>query len=117
MTQALKKMSYESQTKCGRCSCVIVYSSERCVLCDAALEVMYSVLDDFGLPPESIRVVDIDSEISDCGVPAPLGLPAMRVCDEFITGLPDIDMARGAIMSAVLRACFTESCSLNNHSD
>ncbi|MFW9926206.1 MAG: hypothetical protein ACFFDM_05500 [Candidatus Thorarchaeota archaeon] len=113
MTQAVKNFSYELlRTECGRCSCIIVYSSEQCVLCDAALEIMYSVLSDFGLPPETIRIIDVESGFDDgCGLPAPIGLPAMRVCDEFIAGLPDMDVARGAVMNAVLRNCFTNGCS------
>ena len=108
---ALSQTFKSIPTECGRCSCLIVYTSEHCVLCDAALETLYSVLSDFGLPPETIRIVDVDSEDDDgCGLPAPLGLPAMRVCEEFITGLPDIDVARGAVMHAVLRNCFSDGC-------
>lgn len=106
-------VSHKTQrTECGRCACIILYTSEQCVLCDAALEIMYSVLSDFGLPPQTIRTVDVESGDDDgCGLPAPLGLPAMRVCDEFIAGLPDMDVARGAVMHAVLRNCFSDGCS------
>jgi hypothetical protein len=105
--------TFESmQTDCGRCACIILYTSEKCVLCDAALETMYSVISDFGLPPQTIRVVDVESSENDgCGLPAPLGLPAMRVCDEFISGMPDMDVARGAVMNAVLKRCFSDGCS------
>jgi hypothetical protein len=105
-------VSYKTeQTECGRCACIILYTSEQCVLCDAALEIMYSVLSDFGLPPQTIRTVDVESDDDDgCGLPAPLGLPAMRVCEEFITGMPDMDVARGAVMHAVLRNCFSDGC-------
>jgi hypothetical protein len=73
---------------------------------------MYSVISDFGLPPQTIRVVDVESSENDgCGLPAPLGLPAMRVCDEFISGMPDMDVARGAVMNAVLKRCFSDGCS------
>ncbi len=100
------------RTECGRCACIILYTSEQCVLCDAALETMYSVLSDFGLPTQTIRTVDVESDVDDgCGLPAPLGLPAMRVCEEFITGMPDMDVARGAVMHAVLRNCFSDGCS------
>lgn len=100
------------KTDCGRCACIILYTSEHCVLCDAALETMYSVLSDFGLPPETIRTVDVESSDDDgCGLPAPLGLPAMRICEDFITGIPDLDVARGAVMHAVLRNCFSDGCS------
>ena len=47
------------KTNCGRCSCIILYSSENCILCDAALEILYSVISDFGLPHSVIRKVDV----------------------------------------------------------
>ncbi|MFW9768792.1 MAG: hypothetical protein ACFFF9_08735 [Candidatus Thorarchaeota archaeon] len=104
--------AFESmKTDCGRCACIILYTSKKCVLCDAAYETMYSVISDFGLPPQTIRTVDVESSVDDgCGFPAPLGLPAMRVCSEFISGIPDMDVARGAVMSAVLKRCFHDGC-------
>ena len=92
---------------CGRCSCIILYSSEHCLLCDAAYEILQTVLSDFGLSPDIIKKVDITSNEDDgCGVPPPVGLPAIRICDELITGLPDLDVARGAVMQTVLKSCF-----------
>lgn len=107
-------VSFKSErTECGRCACIILYTSEQCVLCNAALEIMYSVISDFGLSPSVIREVDVANGDDDgCGMPAPVGLPAMRICGEFISGLPDMDEARGAIMHAVLKGCFSDnSCS------
>lgn len=99
-----------NRTECGRCACIILYSGEQCVLCDAALEIMYSVLSDFGLSHSVIRVVDIAKGDDDgCGLPAPVGLPAMRICEEFMSGLPDMDQARGAVMQAVLKNCFSNN--------
>lgn len=96
------------KTDCGRCSCIILYSSEHCVLCDAALEILYSVVSDFGLPPSVIRKVDVLNDDDGCGLPPPVGLPAIRICQEVITGLPDMDTARGAVMHAVLNGCFSD---------
>jgi hypothetical protein len=109
-------VTYKTQrTECGRCACIILYTSEQCVLCDAALEIMYSVLSDFGLSHSVIRKVDIAKCDDDgCAIPVPLGLPAIRICEEIIRGLPDIDEARGAVMHAVLKNCFSDnSCSEN----
>jgi hypothetical protein len=104
-------MTYKTErTECGRCACIILYTSDQCVLCDAALEIMYSVISDFGLSPSVIREVDVAKGDDDgCGLPAPVGLPAMRVCEEFISGIPDIDDARGSVMHAVLKNCFSDS--------
>lgn len=97
------------KTACGRCSCLIVYSSPHCLLCNAALEIMYDVVADFGLPRNMIRVVDVLAGDDDgCGFPPPVGLPAVRICDELILGLPDADIARGVVMQAILKGCFHE---------
>jgi hypothetical protein len=97
------------QTDCGRCSCIILYSSEQCILCDAAMEILETVVTDFGLPRNVIRKIDIMSDEDDgCALPPPVGLPAIRICHEMITGLPDIDAARSAIMHAILNGCFTD---------
>ncbi len=96
------------KTECGRCSCIIVYSSEKCVLCDAAMEIMQTVVSDFGLPNSVIKKIDIMTEDDGCNLPAPVGLPAIRICQELLTGLPDIDNARGAVMHAVLNGCFSD---------
>ena len=96
------------KTDCGRCGCIILYSSEHCVLCDAALELLQSVLSDFGLSPSVIRKVDVLLDDDGCNLPPPVGLPAIRICQEVITGLPDIDLTRSAVMQAVLNGCFTE---------
>lgn len=97
-----------TKTDCGRCSCIIVYSSEHCVLCDTALEILYSVISDFGLPASVIKKVDILIDDDGCSLPPPVGLPAIRICQEMITGLPDMDTARGAIMHAILNGCFSD---------
>jgi hypothetical protein len=71
---------------------------------------MYSVISDFGLSPSVIRAVDVANGDDDgCELPAPVGLPAIRVCGEFIAGLPEIDEARGAVMHAVLKNCFSDN--------
>ena len=78
-------------------------------MCDAALEILQTVVSDFGLPKNVIQKVDVLSEDDDgCGLPPPVGLPAIRICQELITGLPDMDAARGAVMHAVLNGCFAD---------
>jgi hypothetical protein len=98
----------ERKCDCGRCSCIILYSSEQCILCDAALEILYSVITDFGFSQNVVRRIDITNEGDDSDLPLPVSLPAIRICQEVLTGLPDMDVARGAVMHAVLRGCFAE---------
>ncbi|MHA2153274.1 MAG: hypothetical protein ACXAAO_07815 [Candidatus Thorarchaeota archaeon] len=70
---------------------------------------MHEIVTNFGLSSDVVNVVDVDSETeAECPV---LGLPAVRICDEFITGLPDIDVTRGAVMNAVLKRCFSDGWS------
>ena len=78
------------------------------MLCDAALEILQSVISDFGLPHSVIRKVDITLDEDSCNLPPLVGLPAIRICQEIITGLPDIDLARSAVMQAVLNGCFSD---------
>jgi hypothetical protein len=98
----------EKKCDCGRCSCIILYSSKQCILCDAALEILYTVIADFGLSASVVQKVDILTDDDSCGTPAPVSLPAIRICQEVLTGLPDMDVARGALMHAVLKGCFSE---------
>ncbi len=98
----------ERRCDCGRCSCVTHYSSEYCILCDAALEILYSVITDFGISPDVVRKVSITSDDDGDIDPLPVGLPAMRICQEVLTGLPDMDAVRGAVMHAVLKGCFSD---------
>lgn len=99
---------HERKCDCGRCSCIILYSSEQCVLCDAALEILYSVISDFGLTPDVIQKIDVTNENDGCNASLPVSLPAIKICQDILTGLPDMDVARGAVMHAVLKGCFSE---------
>jgi hypothetical protein len=107
-TESISTFSEQKKCDCGRCGCIILYSSEHCILCDVALEIMYSVISDFGLSPNVIRKIDITTEDDGCDTPLPVSLPALRICQEILTGLPDMDVARGAVMHAVLKGCFSE---------
>ena len=98
----------ERRCDCGRCRCVTLYSSEHCILCDAAFEILCSVISDFGLSPDVVHKVDIACDDDGSIDPVPVGLPAMRICQEVLTGLPDLDAVRGAVMHAVLRGCFSD---------
>jgi hypothetical protein len=107
-TESISTFGEQKKCDCGRCSCIILYSSEHCILCDAALEIMYSVISDFGLSANAIRRIDITTEDDCCNIPLPVSLPAIRICQEVLTGIPDMDVARGAVMHAVLKGCFSE---------
>ena len=94
---------------CSQCGCIIIYSSKHCVLCDTALEIMHTVLSDFNLSSSIIKIVDVLEQGEDCASPPLIGLPTVKICQETITGLPDVDVARSAVMHAVLNGCFSDS--------
>jgi len=94
----------EGRTVCNRLGCVILYTSDNCALCDAALEVLHEIVTEFGLPLDIITEVDIETA-DDCDLSGIVALPTMRICEEVIPGLPDIDDVRGALMNAILKGC------------
>ncbi|MHA2206500.1 MAG: hypothetical protein ACXADL_12345 [Candidatus Thorarchaeota archaeon] len=102
-------MSFRNETTtCGRSSCIILYNGDGCILCDAAYEILNSAVVDFALSPDVISIVDIKATYGNSNdPPSPMGLPAIRICEEVITGLPQIDEAKSAIMHAVLKGCFS----------
>ena len=102
-----------TKTQCGRAGCIVLYKGEACIFCDAALETLNSIVEEFGLPHNSVCALDADEFCDDLspGYPGPMGLPTIRVCREILVGLPDPDSARGAIMHAALRECFLENLS------
>jgi hypothetical protein len=102
--------SIKRKTKCGRAGCIILYTGDGCIFCEAALKTLNSVVSDFGLPTSAVSALEASECCDDLspGFPGPMGLPTIRICDETLVGLPDPDEARGAVMHAVLRSCFQE---------
>ncbi|MGY5863663.1 MAG: hypothetical protein RTV41_03615 [Candidatus Thorarchaeota archaeon] len=99
----------EIKTPCGKCSCIIVYTSEFCVFCDAAEEILIEALTSFGVPKTAIREVDVETE-DECGCRTDdvTMLPTIKVCDQQLTGLPEEQSMHDAVMQAVMRECFCE---------
>ena len=99
----------EAKTACGKCSCIIMYTSEFCVFCDAAEEILIEALTNFGVPKTVIREVDVDTE-GECGCRTDdvTMLPTIRVCDQQLTGLPEEQSMQYAVMQAIMKDCFCE---------
>lgn len=100
--------THQTKTRCGRAGCIVLYKGENCIFCDAALEILNSIVSEFGLPESSVCALDAEECWDDLspGYVGPIGLPTIRICQEILIGLPDPDCARGAIMHAALRTCF-----------
>jgi hypothetical protein len=94
---------------CGKCSCIIVYTSEFCVFCDAAEEILIEALTSFGVSKSAIREVDVESE-DDCGCRTDdvTMLPTIKVCDQHLLGLPEEQSMHDAVMLAIMKECFCE---------
>jgi len=99
----------ETKTACGKCSCIIMYTSEFCVFCDAAEEILVEALTNFGLSKSAIRAVDVETE-DDCGCRTDdvTMLPTIKVCDQYLTGLPEEQSMKDAVMQAIMKECFCE---------
>ncbi len=97
----------EVDTSCGRSGCIAIYTGDNCVFCDSALETLREALSDFGISSSVISEINV-SNGSACtyDLPGVITLPTIRVCDQLISGLPDIDEARSQLMHALLKGCF-----------
>jgi glutaredoxin len=108
-SEATPVSDMEAKTECGKCSCIIMYTSEFCVFCDAAEEILIEALTGFGVSKTAIREVDIETE-EECGCRTDdvTMLPTIKVCDQHITGLPEEQSMKDAVMQAIMKDCFCE---------
>lgn len=109
--EAIHMSGAETKTPCGKCSCIILYTSEFCVFCEAAEEILIEALMNFGVSKTAIREVDVETE-DECGCRTDdvTMLPTIKVCDQFLTGLPEEQSMRDAVMQAIMKDCFCEQC-------
>ena len=97
-----------AQCECGREGCITLYKNSDCAFCDTAWQILVSAAGDFGLSSKVISIVDVEtSDDHGLGFTGPLGLPTIRICEEYILGIPEIDNVRTKIMHAALKNCFT----------
>ncbi|MFW9962772.1 MAG: glutaredoxin family protein [Candidatus Sifarchaeia archaeon] len=108
-TEVISMSGAVTKTPCGKCSCIIVYTSEFCVFCEAAEEILIEALTNFGVPITAIREVDVETE-SECGCRTDdvTMLPTIKVCDQHITGIPEEQSMKDAVMQAIMKECFCE---------
>ena len=103
--------STQTTTPCGKCSCIIMYKGEQCIFCDPAAEILEGALANFGVPPSAIASVDVESgDDCGCGTDDITMLPTIKICDARLTGLPDEQMLNDAVIRAIMKDCFCESC-------
>jgi hypothetical protein len=108
-SEAIQVSNTETKTPCGKCSCIIMYTSEFCVFCDAAEEILIEALTNFGVSKAVIRQVDVETgDDCGCGTDDVTMLPTIKVCDKNITGLPEEQSMHDAVMQAIMKDCFCE---------
>lgn len=86
-----------------------MYTSEFCVFCDAAEEILVEALTDFGVSKAAIREVDVDdADACGCRTDDVTMLPTIKVCNQHLTGLPEEQSMKDAVMQAIMKDCFCE---------
>lgn len=86
-----------------------MYTSEFCVFCDAAEEILTEALTDFGVSKTAIREVDVDdADACGCRTDDVTMLPTIKVCNQHLTGLPEEQSMKDAVMQAIMKDCFCE---------
>ncbi|MHA1929857.1 MAG: PAS domain S-box protein [Candidatus Thorarchaeota archaeon] len=95
--------------ECGRSSCITFYKSNHCLFCEPTLEILTGVLEEMGMSPSIIEIINVDDpsvDISEDEIPI---LPLTRICDTEISGFADVDQVRMAVMGLFMKSCFPHS--------
>ena len=99
----------QTATPCGKCSCVIMYKTQQCLFCDPAAKILEDALSSFGLPSSAVVEVDVESDDDcGCGTEDVSMLPTIKICDARITGLPDEQTLKDAVLRVIMKDCFCE---------
>ena len=98
-----------ANTICGRCGCIIFYTGNDCIFCPDAAETLKSVAEELDTSETAYCVIDVD-DARGLVVEAPMNhLPTIRICDRTITGIPDRDSIRDALLRLHSLSCYYES--------
>ena len=102
------EQSCKQEFSCSKSSCITLYKGDGCVFCDAAWEILDSIVSEFDIPSDYVEKVDVgvlnETESSSYNQ---MGLPAIEICNEIIFGLPDVEMVRSAVVNAILKGCLS----------
>ncbi|TFF91465.1 hypothetical protein EU545_04000 [Candidatus Thorarchaeota archaeon] len=73
---------------------------------------VHEILREYSMGDEGVVTVDIERGCS-CGCSAEVSaLPAVRICDQKITGLPDRTTLRELLINAMMHECFHQTWDL-----
>ncbi|MHA1576912.1 MAG: hypothetical protein ACTSU3_06090 [Candidatus Thorarchaeota archaeon] len=95
-------------TQCGRPGCIAFYTSDDCHFCDAVMELLRVVISNKGFSKNVLHEVNKSSPEGYLLFDHNRGVPAIRVCDKTITGIPDPDVVNMALDSISCKDCFED---------
>ncbi len=94
---------------CGRCSCIVLYTGDDCLFCEASREMLKTALYSLGLGEKLIGEVDIERGCQ-CGCDVGIvGLPTIRICNNTLYGIPQEDHLRDTLIRLMTMPCFQDS--------
>jgi len=95
-------------TRCGRPGCIAFYTSDECHFCDAAKEILRIAISNKGLAENVLHEINASNPEALFRFDHYRGLPAIRVCDKTITGIPDEDAINHALDCISYKMCFED---------
>jgi hypothetical protein len=70
------------------------------------IEIVREILQEYSMGDEGVVVVDVEKGCS-CGCSDEISaLPAVRICDQTVVGLPDRTTLRELLINAMMNECF-----------
>lgn len=83
-----------------------LYTGDRCIFCAPALEMLREAIEELGLKSDILHQVKIEGGC-ECGCDSGiLGVPAIRICNHVVHGIPDVSTIRDMLLSALMMECF-----------
>ncbi|MHA2140025.1 MAG: PAS domain S-box protein [Candidatus Thorarchaeota archaeon] len=96
----------ELELPCGRDSCITFFKSDHCVFCGPAYDNMMRVLDELGVNPAMVQVLNVDDPDSRVTEADLIALPTIRICEEEREGYVEEDDIRTLVLQMIMKGCF-----------
>ena len=96
------------RSACGRVGCVTIYKTDDCHLCEAVDNYMKDLVKSEGFSETIINTVDKSALSEEPNFDNVHSVPAVRVCETIMIGLPDDEKMRFSLRTANNKKCFLE---------
>jgi PAS domain S-box-containing protein len=93
---------------CGRNTCITFYKSNHCIFCEPAMETLFMVLDEFGVPRTIVEEVNVDDPAAGIDRHELPMLPSIKICEEQLTGFISDEEIREAILNLAGKNCYPD---------